>query len=41
MGCQNINNDRVLTRAVRFTVDGSTLTFYGSDGERLATYQRT
>lgn len=40
-GCPNIiDNARVLKSTVRFTIDGSTLTFHGSNGERLATYQR-
>jgi heat shock protein HslJ len=41
IGCQNIDNVKVLKTAARFTIDGSTLTFHASNGKHLATYQRT
>ncbi|WP_166665296.1 META domain-containing protein [Kribbella caucasensis] len=40
IGCDNVPNSIVLQRAVRFAIDGRSLTFSAADGQRLGTYER-
>jgi hypothetical protein len=40
VGCDNIPNSRVLITAVRYTLLGPTLTFFGLGGDELGSYKR-